>query len=692
MNRSLYHTLVPTLLLLLPGFLTPNAAAWAIEENPRDEIRKEIHTIEQRAGFTPQDTAYINKLIDLAAAMRFYEADSLQRLAERSLDLSKKASYLLGESRSYLRMGDYFSDKGSTDKAIAYYQKGLRLATENGYDDLKLSALNSLSGELIYKGDIAGALTKYLEALELAELVGDLVMQSIINENIANLYAEQKDYDQCLVYFKKVKKINEKLGNEIYKAETMSNLASVYADMGNLEYAMFNINRSIDIFEENRILDWLAFAYETKGKIYLKQFNYKWALYWYNQGEMLHLDLEDDRSRIDLLNGMAEAYFGQGNDSLATVYASKAFRISERINFKEGTRDCAQTLYRIHRKKQDYATALVFHELYQNLSESISKNENSRSLSLLKTKNEFEKQKRELIEENEKALAQQKRYIQIGWGLLLIAVIIIYLVYRSKKLQKRLAEELSTKKDILEVRKAELQANNQTKTKLFSIIGHDLRGPIGALQGLLNMYNQGEIKKAEFLSLVPKLKSDVDNILFTLNNLLSWGHTQLKGAVTKPGHVTLETIVDENISLLSEISEGKSIRVVNELPGNTMVWSDPNQIDIVVRNLISNALKFTPENGIVSIRAEDKDSHWQIAVRDTGVGIDRITLSRLFQDSSNNTTYGTNNEKGTGLGLSLCKEMVEKNNGKIWVDSTLRIGSTFYFTLPKSTSKYSEAV
>ena len=111
-----------------------------------------------------------------------------------------------------------------------------------------------------------------------------------------------------------------------------------------------------------------------------------------------------------------------------------------------------------------------------------------------------------------------------------------------------------------------------------------------------------------------------------------------------------------------------------------------------MRNLISNALKFTPENGMVTIRAQEKEAHWEIAIRDTGVGIDRITLGQLFQEKSNHSTYGTNNEKGTGLGLSLCKEMVENNKGQIWVDSILRKGSTFFFTLPKAEKKYSQAV
>jgi signal transduction histidine kinase len=165
----------------------------------------------------------------------------------------------------------------------------------------------------------------------------------------------------------------------------------------------------------------------------------------------------------------------------------------------------------------------------------------------------------------------------------------------------------------------------------------------------------------------------------------------MNGAVTKPGNVSLENLVTENINLLTEVAKKKSIKIKNEVGENAMVWSDNNQIDIVIRNLISNALKFTPENGIITLRAEEHKKSWQITVQDTGVGMDKETMEKLFAKNSTITTYGTNNEKGTGLGLSLCKEMVEKNGGKIWVESKLRIGSCFYFTLPKAESKYSQA-
>lgn len=304
---------------------------------------------------------------------------------------------------------------------------------------------------------------------------------------------------------------------------------------------------------------------------------------------------------------------------------------------------------------------------------------------------QFDDQKAKMIVDNEKALAKQQSYIYATMAFLLIFIGITLIVFRGQKVQKKLNAKLQANHEILEKREQELIHSNDTKTKLFSIIGHDLRGPIAALNGLLNMFKNGEIGKTEFLEFMPKLRDDVEHISFTLNNLLSWGFTQMNGSYTKPSIILIDALVTENIQLLSEIADNKSIKIVNNISENTLTWADNNQIDIVVRNLLSNALKFTQENGMVTIEAYEKTDYWQVLVRDTGIGMESSVVRILFEKNSSFTTYGTNNEKGTGLGLSLCKEMVEKNNGQIWVTSIPHKGTTFYFTLPKAENKYSKA-
>jgi len=657
-------------------------------QQTKDSLTQKIKSFEQAANFNAKDTTYIDLLTDLGSELRFYKTDSLLLLSRKALKLSEAIDYSRGQCQSFFNLGNYYSDQGESSKAIEYLKKSLKLASKMGDEDFVVRIQNDLSSEYAYDGHYAKALSGYLVGIEKAEKIDNLKMLSIINENIAGLYASQKDYKQALEFYKKVKKINNKIGNEVFMAETMSNMASVYADMNELEYAMYNVNASISTFEKNEITDWLAFAYEVKGKTYLKEDKFKWALYWYRQSEVLHDKLQDERGQIDLYNGMAEAYLGQGQDSVSKSYALKAYEISRKLNFKEGTQKCANTLYRISKNEKDFGTALIYHELYTKLSDTLSRNENKKSLTMLKTKLKYDKQKSDLIFENEKALAKQKNYVYAALGILAIFLIVTFLVRRNEHLQKKLNIELKANQEELEKSEHKLRELNDTKDKLFSIIGHDLRGPIGAFQGLLKLYKDGEVNQKEFLSFIPKLGADLDHISFTLNNLLSWGQSQMNGSVTKPTVISLESIVTDNIKLLSEIATKKSIKVVSRLSENTLAWSDGDQIDIVIRNLMSNALKFTPENGMITVGAAEKNNHWELFVRDTGVGMNRETQEKIFAENSSHTTYGTNNEKGTGLGLSLCKEMVEKNNGAIWVDSIPRKGSCFYFTLPKAKKEY----
>jgi signal transduction histidine kinase len=656
--------------------------------NIRDSLLNEIKEYRTQNHFNEQDTLHINNLLELATELRYYNLDSLYVLTRNALDLSRKSGYIKGKTIAFSTLGLYYSDKGKHTLAIEKFQLAMQLAAKMEESKLLLEAKGDLAREYEYLGDYSKALQQYLETVELAQKADEKEILSVVNENIANLYISLKDYDQAMVFYKKVKAVNTEIGDPVFMAETMSNMASAFADMGELDHAMYNANSSIKTFEDKKIIDWLAYAYQIKGKVYLKREKYNWAMYWYNQSCQLYNGLNDKRSEITLLNGMAEASLGLKKDSLAEVYALKAYDYAIKIKDKLGIQESSKILHSSYKAKGDFETALVYHERYQEVTNELSKNENEKGLTMLKTKIQYDQQRKQLILENEKALAKQKVYIYIALFILLIFLGITMLIRKNAEIQKKLNVELISKTKDLEKKEEHLKDLNHTKDKLFSIIGHDLRGPIGAFQGLIKLFKEGEMSKEEFLSFVPKLKTDIDHISFTLNNLLSWGQTQMNGSITKPAITALETIVEDNIALLSEIAANKSIKLINRLEYNTLTWSDSDQMDIVIRNLISNALKFTSEKGMVTIGAIEKLNHWEIYVRDNGIGMDEETMGKIFSKNSSHTTYGTNDEKGTGLGLSLCKEMVEKNNGIIWVDSAPNKGSSFYFTTPKAKKKY----
>jgi len=673
-----------TSLIVCSLFLIGGINICSAQKKTTDCIKREILKLKYHENFKKKDTIYINLLNKLAQKITFYNPDSLLSLAHEALKYSNLIKYDLGKSKSFSNIAEYYSVKGEFNSSIIYLKKALAISKDTKDYEYMSYIYNSLGLSYSNIDDYANSLNSYLKGLKLAKKTNNSEWMSIYNENIATLYALQNDPYQALSYYKKVTYYNNKIGNEVIHAETMTNMALIYAEIGDFDKALININKSLEIFKKHEIYEWLAYTYRVKGKIFLKQKKYDWALNFFEESLLLHKKIKDDTQRIKLYNDFAKAYLGLNNNNASKKCALHAYNDAKKINYNEEIQVAAQTLYEINENKNNYSEALKYHEIFQEISEERYKKINSRGLNMLKAKIKYEKQEDILILENKKALEKKQNYIYAASFITLLSFIIIFLILKSKKAEKKLNKKLNTQKKHLIKREIELKESNKTKNMLFSIIGHDLKGPIGALKSLLELYSKGDIEKNDLLSFIPKLEKDVTSISFTLNNLLSWSQAQMDGVKSNPSKIFLANSIKENINFLSESAKKKSIAVINSLNKNIHIWCDSNQLDIIIRNLLSNALKFTPKGGEIRISTIEEEENWIICIKDTGIGMDKYTQESIFKKETNITTYGTNNEKGTGLGLSLCKEMTEKNNGTIWVESTINKGSAFYFRLPKT--------
>ncbi|MEH6681305.1 MAG: tetratricopeptide repeat-containing sensor histidine kinase [Sediminicola sp.] len=654
----------------------------------QDSLKKELRALTDRENFDPRDTLYINLLNTLGSKLGFTNSDSLLLLSNRALTISERMNYRNGMARSYINIGFYHLNTGDIDKGIEFNNNAIEIAEATHSIDIKLKALNNLGVAYLYKDDYANAFATYTKAIDLAGIAGRKAELKNYKMNLGVVYSEINDHELAMKSYREGLDLCEGENDLFFSGKVYANIGFEYMSVKKYDLALENINEAIDIFTKVENLDWLAYAYETKGRINLHQNRYLTALYWYDKSELLHSKIEDNRGKIDLLNGKAQAHLGLHNYGLAQKYADEAMKKAEKIQSQIAIQNCSETLYKLAKATGDGNTALKYHETYTSIKDTLIKNKNSKIIAVHKIRMNYEMEKDKLISDNNRALAKQKNYIYLSSAALIIFILLSIVAFNGRKASKRMTKRLQLQKRILLNRETELKEINGTKDKLFSIIGHDLRGPIGAIQSLLKLFKDGDLEREELWGFIPKIRNDIDHISFTLNNLLSWGQTQMKGDVTKPSLVSLEGIVQDNLNLLHEIAETKSIKMINKLAFQTLIWSDGDQIDIVVRNLLSNALKFTPENGMVIIDAEEKTTYWLISVRDSGVGMDLETQEKIFNPNSTLTTYGTNNEKGTGLGLSLCKEMIEKNNGTLWVESAPRKGSCFYFTLPKTKNRY----
>jgi signal transduction histidine kinase len=229
---------------------------------------------------------------------------------------------------------------------------------------------------------------------------------------------------------------------------------------------------------------------------------------------------------------------------------------------------------------------------------------------------------------------------------------------------------------------------NATKDKLFSIVSHDLRGPLGGLLNSLDLLNRkwetlpDETKK----EILTDLHGSVEGAYDLLENLLCWANAQRGKIDFQPENLPLRQMVENTLRVFSGAAREKSIRMETAIDPHLQVFADVNMAMGVVRNLIANAVKFTPEGGRIEVTAEDAEGEEtgsvSVSVADTGLGIPPETLPRLFQLNEHVTTPGTWNEKGSGLGLLLCREFVERNGGRIWARPRRGPGSVFTFTLP----------
>jgi len=242
-------------------------------------------------------------------------------------------------------------------------------------------------------------------------------------------------------------------------------------------------------------------------------------------------------------------------------------------------------------------------------------------------------------------------------------------------------------RDITERKKneQELFQLNATKDKFFTIMAHDLRNPFGAILSFSEMLSESLEQNgvSEAVQIAKHIHSSAELTFDLLENLLQWARSQTGRIVFKPQKFILYELIGKTVDLLSSQAISKEVILVHLIPKNMVVFADLNLTKTVLRNLISNAIKYTPAAGKVKLTATENDDFVQINVSDSGVGIPPDGLKKLFRIDSKYSTEGTNKEKGTGLGLILCKEFVELNGGKIWVKSEAGKGSEFSFTLPK---------
>lgn len=261
---------------------------------------------------------------------------------------------------------------------------------------------------------------------------------------------------------------------------------------------------------------------------------------------------------------------------------------------------------------------------------------------------------------------------------------------RGQEENERLESEVQARTEEIREQNSKLEELNRIKDKLFSVVSHDIKAPLTSLKLSLVLTKLGRLSPEEFKDLSAEIETHLDQTTNFIQNLLQWAKFQLGGESVRPKKLELTKLIDETVALLEADFRQKFIRLNQDVAPDVTVFADPVMIQSVIRNLLTNALKFTPLCGTIILKGTRSEKEITISITDSGTGIPKTNRHKLFTLESL-TTPGTQQETGTGLGLVLCKEFVEKNNGRIWFDCVDGEGTTFYFSLPLHVSELKHA-
>jgi signal transduction histidine kinase len=554
---------------------------------------------------------------------------------------------------TYMGIAQVFADIGDYAKSEQYLQDALNVnAPSKNYARL-VRILNALGEVHAAQGHLEEAFENYKLVLDYKEVVSDPRVEARARFQMAHLYAAQKKYTEALSHHKEALAISRSAKDKKSEAQSLNDIAELYQLMNNPEKALANHVIALEIRQS----------------------------------------LKDNKAIAESYNNIGSLYFGLKNYQRAASNLALGLKAAQESDDQHQIHKSADLLYRCYKATGDYKKAVEYQELLLIITEFIQNDRSERQL--LESQNRYILDKKEVqigkletgrIKQEEKLAAQREiqnfLFLLIGLGAI-IAGLVFYL-YITKRRSNRILQVANAK---VQEQNVALQDLNATKDKFFSIISHDLKGPLNSLTSFSSLLiNHSEmLSKEEIKMLAHDLDKSLKNLFALLENLLEWSRSQTGNIEFKPENFDLDEVLEGNQQLLKAQAQNKNISIVKGSKSDAMVYAHKNSVNTVVRNLISNAIKFTPPGGTITLNSRKNGKDVIISIADNGVGMSPEIVQKLFRIDTKHSTKGTADEKGTGLGLILCKEFIEKNNGRIWVESEIGKGSVFYFNLPSFT-------
>lgn len=645
-------------------------------------FKTKISALVKCSDFNENKLEYIDNLNQLSYYQRLTEQVSMLIHSETALELSIKNNYTYGELEALTNFATLYLYKGETDKSINFSLRIINNSELKNFPKTEMRIYNILGQAYFYKNDYPSTYTQFLHALSIAEKNSDQQQLFQMNMNLGTIFSRLQNSDEALKYYLPAFEAVKKLNDPTKEVMMLSNMAFLNIELENLTEAKMNLDAAFKLFETYNNTSWLAWTHSTLGLYYLKLQDYENAVLNYQKALKLHKGFNDVKTNADMTYGLARAYLGLNRLSKSEETILECLALYQSSEYEMGLEQAYRSLYEIKKKQNKTAESLKYLELTEKHSNDNFKKKNRQNLMMLNAKLKFEKETENLKAQNEQALDQQRKYVKWSIAGLISLTVIVFLILKANNREKILNKKLAKQAEILNENQNKLTQINANQDRLFSIVGHDLRGPVISLKEILTLYLEDPEGKEYFDKFAPQLKKDIEQVQFTMDNLLHWGKTQMQGNTIHSRSIMVKQELDFILQLYRNEINKKVINIKNNVSVHDKVFADLQQFNIIFRNLISNAIKFTPNEGTISITTKIKNKKLVIIVSDTGVGMAKADVSKLFSDTENFSNYGTNLEKGTGLGLRLVKAMVINNNGNITVKSQPNKGSQFIIELP----------
>ncbi len=517
---------------------------------------------------------------------------------------------------------------GDYSNAIAALDETLKLTKQHPDDVLRARTLLQTGMVYFFQQEWDDALYFYQQALNVTEKLKNKVGTSIAYNNIANIYQKQQQPKLAFEYYNKALKIQRELADSASMGNCLMNIATNHLEQNQLKEVSSPLNEALNIAQKIGDNEIISLCYMNLGVLYSKTGDMEKAAGMLKLGEELSLNTGYEQVRQEILHTASNIFLQAGDYKSAYEYLKKSETLSDTLMNRQMLEKTQE--FEIRYKSKENESELALHK--QKL----------------------------------KTLHQQQTFLAVILLLLTILVISLIINRRRSRIQNRKLTDL-----------------NETKDKLFSIISHDLKSPAIAQKVAIDaMIKRADSYDAETLLMLTSFNHAAESQLSLLQNLLNWANMQTGKMMHSPMPFNLSETITKSIELYAVSAKNKNLKFVSDMPESCMVHADRQMINTVVRNLLNNAVKFSKPDELIHVAISRHDNFTRFSIINKGVGMSQQQIDELLVYGKNTSKDGTHGEKGSGLGLIICKELLEKNNSRLEVESYENKGTTFSFNLP----------